>query len=167
MNTKSSAVALLAAVFFAGIATTLATLRVVEHQERAERMEMRRPFPGPDGQRGERSQRFRRPPDGRGGPPPFAELAGMVISERLAEELGLTEEQRAQVDEIMERRRAVSEEVMREFLPRLRSQMDSLTLEIESILTEEQVEAFKESRGSERERYRRGGSRRFGPPGVQ
>ena len=179
MSTKSSAAALLVAVFFAGVASALGALRVVEHNQRAERMEARRAYWDGQGRgesmRGERSGEYRgRRPDGRRGPrpegfgrPPFSELAQMEMTARLSDELGLTEEQQAQLEAILSARRERAEEVMSEMLPLLRSQMDSLELEIGEILTEEQRASFESFRMSDMERFRRRGGNPFGPPGVQ
>lgn len=153
MNAKYSAVAVLAAVFFAGIASTLAVLRVVEYRD-APSWEDRSRRPPMD--RG----RFSGPPGGPGG---LAELARMELSDRLAERLGLSDEQRTALDGIMERRRQQAEALMRELMPRLRGQTDSLQAEIESVLTPEQQEVFREFSRQDRERFRRRGQRRSGP----
>lgn len=145
MKATHSAVAVLAAVFFAGIASTLAVLRVVEHrdvpgwEERARRPLQNRPsFPG-----------------GPGGPGGLGELARMELSDRLAERLGLSDEQRVALDSIMERRRRQAQALMREFMPRLEGQTDSLQSEIEAVLTPEQQEVFREFSRGDRERFRR------------
>ena len=145
MNAKYSAVAVLAAVFFAGIASTLAVLRVVEYRD------------GPAWEERSRRPPMNRPPfDGRpGGPGGFAEMARMELSDRLAERLGLSDEQREALDEIMERRRQRAEDLMREFMPRLEGQTDSLRAEIEAVLTPEQQEVFREFSRRDRERFRR------------
>lgn len=164
MSTRSSAAAVLAAVFFAGVAGTLGVLRVVEHQD-AGTPEMR--------------ERFGRRPGGSGGPRggsgrggdlrvgpgfPRPELAPMEFTERLADRLQLTDEQRVRVEAAMERRRKVAEEAMEEVFPRLRSQMDSLQTEIEEILSEEQIEAFRRFQaGGERFRRRDRGRRSSQP----
>ncbi len=126
MTRKSSAIVLLAAVFLAGVATTLALQRLAEHR--------------PDR------------PDFRGG----------RVPERMIRTLDLTEEQRSEVEAVLERRRANTEEVMADMLPALRSQMDSMHAEIERVLTPEQRELFLKSLREDRERFRRGGPRR--PP---
>ncbi|MDH3223928.1 MAG: hypothetical protein OEO23_09440 [Gemmatimonadota bacterium] len=148
MRTRYAALAVLAAVFFAGIASTLAVLRVVEHRDRPA-WEMR-----------DRGFRDRPLPGARNGPGGLPELARMDISERLANRLGLTEDQRAQLDSIMERRRREAETLMQEFMPRLRSQTDALQREIEGVLTEEQQAIFREFTREGRERFR---GRRPGP----
>ncbi|MGI9628171.1 MAG: hypothetical protein ACR2QM_15165 [Longimicrobiales bacterium] len=165
MSTRSSAAALLAAVFFAGVAGTLGVLRVVEHQdsspETSERFERRGGGPEGIGSRGG---------SGRDGGRRFgtgfsgSELASMELSERLADRLKLTDEQRVQVEAAMERRRKVAEETMEQVFPRLKSQMDSLQTEIEEILNEEQIEAFRRFQaGGDRFRRRDRGRRSSQP----
>ncbi len=153
MKTRYAALAVLAAVFFAGIASTLAVLRVVEQRDRPA-WEMR--------DRGFRDRPLQGPRVGPGGLP---ELARMDISERLADRLGLTEEQRSQLDSIMERRRREAETLMQEFMPRLRSQTDSLQGEIEEVLTEDQRAIFREFTREGRERFRGRRSEQGGRPG--
>lgn len=157
MTAKASATALLAAVFFAGVAGTLGVLRVLEHQE-ATTAEFRGRdggrSGGPGGPRGGPSRGGSSLRPGFGGP----ELAPMMFTERLADRLQLTEEQRVRVEEAMDRRRKVTEEAMAEVFPRLRSQMDSLQSEIEEVLTEEQIEAFRRFQ-DDGGRFRRRGDR--------
>ncbi|MGI9628380.1 MAG: hypothetical protein ACR2QM_16215, partial [Longimicrobiales bacterium] len=99
MSTKFSAAALLAAVFFAGVAGTLGVLRVVEHQdgspEMRERVGRRGGVLGGSGSRGGTDR-----DGGRRFGPGFSgsELASMELSERLADRLELTDEQRVQVE---------------------------------------------------------------------
>lgn len=157
MSRKSSAIALLAAVFFAGAATTLAVLRVVDH----------RGGPGWDFERravwqGERPSRPpARPGELARGGSPFMELARTRVTDRMARVLDLSDEQRARIEEAFERRRIASQEAMNEVLPRLRSQMDSINAEIERILTPEQRDAYRRFLREDRERFRRrGGSSR-------
>ena len=149
MNSNSTAFAILAAVFFAGVAGTLGVLRIVEH----------RPFSDPPAR--ERMQR-----DGpfRGGGPSdpgeFMGLARLEFSDRLAERLDLTPEQREQLQEIMDRRSAFAKAEMERIRPILRQQIDSLNLEIESVLNEGQRAEFREfverDRNDRRRRGRRG-----------
>ncbi|NNF27687.1 MAG: hypothetical protein HKN73_10750 [Gemmatimonadetes bacterium] len=145
MSTKYSAVAMLAAVFFAGIASTLAVLRVVENRH------------VPSWVDGDRRPPLNRAPFARGpgGPGGLAELARMELSDRLAQRLGLSDEQRAALDTIMERRRQQAQALMGEFMPRLQGQTDSLQAEIEAVLTPEQREVFREFARGDRERFRR------------
>ncbi len=157
MSRKSSAIALLAAVFFAGVATTLAVLRVVDH----------RGGPGRAWERGtvwqgERPPRpSARPGDFPRGGSPFMELARTRVTDRMARVLELSDEQRTRIEDAFERRRISSQEAMNEVLPRLRSQMDSVNAEIERILTPEQRDAYRRFLREDRERFRRrGGSSR-------
>ena len=152
MSAKYSAVAVLAAVFFAGIASTLAVLRVVEHRD----------VPSWE-ERDRRPDRDRRPfPGGPGGPGGLAELARMELTDRLAQRLGLSDDQRAELDSIMERRRQRAQALMRDLMPRLQGQTDSLQAEIEAVLTPEQQEVFREFARGDRERFRRRGPGRSG-----
>ena len=147
MSRGASAAALLAAVFFAGAATTLAVLRVAE--QRADSGSAPAAF-----RRGESPPDFAVRSLGRRGAPPFAKLARTRVTEDMTRRLGLTDEQRRRIEDALDRRRAASEEAMRRVLPILRGQRDSLNAEIEEILTDEQRAAFrKQTRGrSERRR---------------
>jgi len=147
MNQKATAAGLLAAVFFAGVVTTLGVVRI-----------MNLPNTVVEASSEEQSSRWRR--GDRRGPP----LALSHITERLYEELGLDEEQRDQIETIMARRREATAAIMRELEPRLRTHMDSLDLEIADVLSEDQLKAFKDLRQDERERFRRRGSGRRGAP---
>ncbi len=154
MNTKWSAAGLLIAVFLAGGLSALGVERIVDRMSGPE-----------DSPQVENRWEGRRP--GRGGPPggrpPFAELARMEFSDRLAQRLGLTEEQRETLEGIMERRRVLASNLMEELGPRLRAQMDSMEVEIREVLTDDQREAFDRFRNAEMERFRRGPPRRPGP----
>ncbi len=153
MNRRSSAIALLAAVFFAGVAATLATLRVVEHRRDPAPELERRTF-----WRGEPPPR----PDRRAGfpaTPPFTELARTRVTEHMTEALDLTDDQRVRIEEAFERRRVATQETMNRIMPRLRSQMDSLNAEIEGILSPEQRAAFEEYLNEDRDRFHRRGGR--------
>ena len=151
MTSRWSAVALLATVFLAGIAATLATLRVVASREGA----AWEPEPRVSW-RGEPPRRVGRPPGARD-VPPLMELARTRVVEHMARSLDLTDEQRAQIEEAMERQRVAAQETMNRFLPDLRTHMQSLNAEIEGILTPEQREAFREFQREDRERFRRRG----------
>lgn len=157
MNRKATAAALLAAVFFAGAAATLGVLRIVENRQDAYVGENARVT------RGERRPEMtRRPPNFRGADR-FDQLARMQVTDRMARTLRLSEEQREQIDEAMERSRVAAQQVMEGVLPRLQGQMDSLMAEIDGILTDDQREAYREFQRQDRERFRRWTSRR-GPP---
>ena len=152
MSRRSSAIAVLAAVFFAGAATTLALLRVAE----------RRGGPGfgpPPAAfwRGEQPRERAIRPSDLPGASPFMRLARTRVTEHMTETLGLTEEQRSRIEEAFDRRRTAAEEAMNRVLPMLQSQMDSLNAEIEGILTEEQRAGFREYQRQDRERFRRRG----------
>ena len=157
MSGKTTAAALLAAVFFAGVATTLGILRVVEHRQKSFAAEARPPF------RGERPGVFGRP-GGLGETRRFMELARMQVTEHMQESLDLTDEQKVAIDNAMERSRVSAQETMTEFLPRLQGQMDSLQAEIGRILTPAQREAYAEFRRQDRDRFNRAGPRRTRPP---
>lgn len=153
MSRKSSAVALLAAVFFAGVATTLAVLRVVDHRGGPAGVWERRAV-----WQGERPSRpSARPGDFPRAGSPFMELARTRVTDRMARVLELSDEQRTRIEEALERRRIASQEAMNEVLPRLRGQMDSINAEIERILTPEQREAYRQFLREDRERFRRRG----------
>lgn len=79
-------------------------------------------------------------------------LAPMRISDRLARELNLTEDQKEQVLAILEARTRRSEERLSEILPRLKADLDSMFLEVREILTPEQQQLFDERREREEER---------------
>lgn len=154
MSRRSTAVALLAAVFFAGAATTLALLRVAERRD------------GPGSGRPPAAFWRGEQPRGRaiGGPDlpggsPFTELARTRVTEHMTETLGLTDEQRSRIEDAFDRRRAAAAEAMNRILPTLRSQMDSLNAEIEGILTEEQRAGFRDYQRQDRERFRGRGGR--------
>ena len=85
----------------------------------------------------------------------------------MARKLGLTEEQRDAIEEIMERRRARAQATMQEVLPRLERGLDSLNAEIEQVLTEEQREGFRDFRRRDRDRFRREGGPWFRRPGRE
>ena len=161
MSGRSTALALLAAVFFAGVATTLGVLRVVENRREPAAMDARPAF------RGESRQGPPRRPVSLGESRRFMELARMQVTEHMTEAMDLTEEQRLRIEAAMDRSRLAGQEAMAEVLPLLQAQMDSLQAEIERILTPEQREAFQEFRREDRDRFRRGGGRRPGPPGAR
>jgi Spy/CpxP family protein refolding chaperone len=68
-------------------------------------------------------------------------------------QLDLTEEQRARIVAIFESGRPLTDSIMQEVMPRLRSINDSIREEIRDVLTPEQLEQL------EREYERRGGRR--------
>jgi Spy/CpxP family protein refolding chaperone len=110
--------------------------------------------PGPEGRGGPR-------PDGRGRPGgPGMPGAVPLLPPGALDRLNLTEEQRASVDEVLQRRRAVTEDVLESVYPRLRAQLDSASTEIRVLLTPEQQEAFDRLREEMRQGVRRGGGSR-------
>ena len=161
MSGRSTAATLLAAVFLAGVASTLGVLRLVEG----------RPPPGfvqeQPRDRDDRPPGVIRRPAGMSESRRLMELARMEVSEHLSSALNLTPEQRVAIEEAMERSRVEAQEVMSEFLPRLQGGMDSLQAEIERILTPGQRAAFLNFRREDRDRFRRGPGRRFRPPGMR
>jgi hypothetical protein len=58
------------------------------------------------------------------------------------DQLNLSDEQRASVDEVLSRRRAETEALLEALYPQLRAQVDSANGEIRALLTTEQQEAF-------------------------
>ena len=78
--------------------------------------------------------------------------------EAFADELGLTADQRLQIEEYLDHYREGARRLQREVRPRYRALMDSVRMEIESALTDEQVEGYREllqqryGGGRERER---------------
>jgi len=154
MNRRATAAALLAAVFFAGATVTLGVLRVIDN--RAETYAREDTRSRDSDQRPELARR----PGGLPGPAEFDQLARIQVTGRMARSLRLSDEQREQIDAAMERSRVAAQQVMEGVLPRLRSQMDSLQIEIDAILTEDQRAAFREFQRQDRERFRRWTSRR-------
>lgn len=152
MSRRSSAIALLAAVFFAGAATTLAVLRVVEQRGSGPRELQHRAF-----WRGEAPPGWADRLPGVRGASPFMELARTRVTEHMTEALGLTDQQRSRIEDALEDRRVATQEAMNRILPGLRSQMDSVNAEIEAILTPEQRTAFQAYLRDDRARLGRGG----------
>ncbi len=152
MSRRSSAIAVLAAVFFAGAATTLALLRVAERRGETGFGPPPAAFWRAEQPRG-RAIGSRDFPGG----PSLTELARTRVTEHMTETLGLTEEQRSRIEDAFDRRRAAAEEAMNRVLPTLQTQMDSLNAEIEGILTDEQRESFRDYLRHDRERFRRRG----------
>lgn len=72
----------------------------------------------------------------------------------LFETLQLTDEQRAEVDAIMERRRAEVDEFWDQHGPQLRAIMDSARAEMRAVLTPEQRELEEKFRAERRRHYR-------------
>ena len=76
--------------------------------------------------------------------------------EEFADDLGLTADQRARIEEYLDHYRDGAMRLQREVRPRYRALMDSVRTEIESVLTAEQVEDY---RGLLRQRYGEDGTR--------
>jgi len=88
--------------------------------------------------------------------------------ERLERELALTAEQRARIDEILQRARVESDELHREMVPRVRGHMQQTRAQIRGVLTPQQQEKFDALHERYRERAEHfllgRGQRRHGPP---
>ena len=108
--------ALLIATFIAGALAGAAVIRVVSAE-------------GPDGERFEHRARF-------GGP------RGFVLDDQLADEIGLSAEQRTQVRAILERRDREAKEMWGSFQPRLHEFGNAVRGEIHEVLTPAQRERF-------------------------
>ena len=168
MSGRAMVAIVLAAVFFAGAATALGVLRLVEHRREPYPALERPPFP--DDRHpgvGERPGDTRRPRPFFDGARRHTDMARTRVTDRMARALQLTAEQREAIEEAMERSRVAAQEAMAEVLPRLRNRLDSLDAEIDRTLTEEQREAFREFRRRDRDRYRREGRRWFRGPGPR
>lgn len=102
----------------------------------------------------------------REGPERHVHGPGRTTIERFADELGLTEDQRGEIETILERHRASMREIWHEVRPRYRALVDSVRTEIEAVLTPEQVREYralleaKRDRERARERDREGGDDR-------
>lgn len=68
---------------------------------------------------------------------------GETTIERFADELGLSQAQRVEIDGILERYRASMKGIWQDVRPRYRSLVDSVRTQIESVLTPEQVAAYR------------------------
>lgn len=73
--------------------------------------------------------------------------------ERFADELGLTQEQRSRIEEILSRHREEMHEMWSEIRPRFRRMVDSARADIEAVLSEEQVEQYRRLLRREHEEY--------------
>ncbi len=82
--------------------------------------------------------------------------------EAFADELGLTADQRTQIEAYLDHFRGGARMLQQEVRPRYRALMDSVRTEIESVLTDEQVEGYRELL---RERYGGGRERESGRSG--
>lgn len=151
MSRRFAALALLAAVFLAGVAATLGTLRIVEHRADSERSGAfrsdtrdRRPPRSPEDR-----------PQGRDDSRRWMEVTRLLVSERLIRAVDLTEDQVGEINLALERHQGNAQAVWADVLPVLQSQRDSLEAEIGRILTPEQRERFDRILRSDRDRVRR------------
>ena len=167
MSSRSMAAIVLAAAFFAGAATTLGVLRLVEHQREPDAAFGRPPFPDDDSRPrgGERPGNLRIPGPFFDRSGRYTEMARTRVTNRMARALQLTGEQREAIEAAMDRQHVAAQQAMADVLPRLHGFLDSLHAEIDGILTGEQREAFREFRRQDRDRFRRQGSRWFRRPG--
>lgn len=142
MNRRSTAALMLAAVFFAGVAATLGTLRIVEYRgdDRSEYFSRS----GPRDFRSDRpsNDRFRSDRPGGRDERPWSELARLRVTDRLVQALDLTDEQVDEVRDAMDQYQTDAQEVWEDVLPVLAAQRDSLNAEFERILTPAQYERF-------------------------
>jgi hypothetical protein len=76
--------------------------------------------------------------------------------ERFADDLGLTAEQRAEIEEMLDSFRASSRALQQSIRPKYMALMDSVRTEIESVLNETQVQQYRQK--LEEDRARRNGS---------
>ena len=72
-----------------------------------------------------------------------AHSQGRTTIERFADELGVTNEQRAEIDPILEDTRERLAEIYARFRPEWEAVVDSARARIESVLTVEQVEEYR------------------------
>lgn len=136
--------ALLVLVFAAGALTALAAVRIVDRRAMAAEPAWTSADSPPGalptgparGWRGDRAARMARmrPHAGPMGP--------AALSHVLVERLGLREEQRVRVAEVLERRRQQSDAILAELRPRLAANLDSTHAEIRELLDPDQREAF-------------------------
>lgn len=153
---RTAAAALLISMFLAGVVGGAAFMRVLQG----------RPGPHPLGWRDGGGPGGRMPPvsfmpDSTQPPRGFAPMA---LSQRLSQELDLTEDQREQLEEIIEEREAAASAIMDSLGPRLQAQLDSMNAAIRALLTPEQAEVF--DRWLEREEaFRRRPPGEGRPPG--
>ncbi len=151
MSRRFAAIALLSAVFLAGVAATLGTLRIVEHRTDSEQSAVFRP-----------DTRDRRPtrspeerPQGRDDSRRWTDMTRLLVSERLVRALDLTEEQVSEINLVLDRNREDAQAVWADVLPVLQAQRDSLEGQIGRILTPEQQDRFSRILSIDRDRVQR------------
>jgi len=146
---RTAAAALLISVFLAGALGGAVVTKLLDRrawQERAEEM-------GLFERRGGKPLSMGRADGGF----PDRGLAPMWVSDRLATVLNLSEEQKGQVQSILEGRADRADAKIAEMMPGLRAELDSMYLEVRAILTSDQQGLFDEFRAREEERmFRRG-----------
>jgi hypothetical protein len=74
--------------------------------------------------------------------------------------IGLTDEQQAQIQRILQSRRDRTDSIMRDMLPRIHGHIDNVRSEIADILTEDQLEQLDREFASMRRRRGKSGGRR-------
>lgn len=151
MSRRFAAIALLSAVFLAGGAATLGTLRIVEHRAGSERSAVFRP---------DRDRRPSRPPEerqqgGRDEPRRWSDMTRLLVSERLVKALDLSEEQVSEINLALDRNREDAQAFWADVLPVLQAQRDSLEAEIGRILTPGQRDRFSRILSIDRDRVQR------------
>ena len=154
MKRRWTAALVLAAVFFAGVAATLGTLRIVENRGDDYGEYFSRT--GPRDFRGDRPRDNRSRPDRPGGvrdERPWSELARLRVTDRLIRVLDLADDQVEEIREAMEQHQSDAQEVWEDVLPVLAAQRDSLNAKFERILTPEQYERFTGYLRADRERW--------------
>ncbi len=160
--------ALLVLVFVAGALTALAAVRIADRRAEAAAPAWTdagsppgsvpaAPARGRGGDRMDRMNRMRM----RNGP-----MGPSAMSHVLADRLGLSEEQRAKVAEVLERRRQQSDSILAEIRPRLAANLDSAHAEIRELLDAGQREAFDRFLAEGRSQMFRRLGRPF-PPGQE
>ena len=137
-----TAAAMLFSVFMAGLlgGVAVSELRRPDPEFRGGRFGEgpERRGPGFDGRTGGGPR-----PDGRGrGGPPGMPRGVPMLPPGMLEQLNLSDEQRASVDEVLGRRRAETEALLEALYPQLRAQVDSANGEIRTLLTPEQQQTF-------------------------
>lgn len=145
-RSKVRAAALLALIFAAGVAAGVAA-------DRAWFVDPPAAARGDDG----RAAAAGEDADGRSGEGAShgAEDKARTVIERFADELGLTSDQRAEIETILSHHRESMKEMWSEVQPRFRTLVDSARAQIEGVLTPGQVERYRELLRRERRRQER------------